>query len=62
MLLLKYNSKPIIVPEYKIKLDAIKSRIYKLLNIYSLIALKSINNNSNGNNNNAYDENSQDKI
>ena len=59
---LKHGSKPVIVPEYKIKLDAIKSRIYKLLNIYSLIALKSINNNSNGNNNNAYDENSQDKI
>ena len=60
---LKHGSKPVIVPEYKIKLDAIKSRIYKLLNIYSLIALKSINNNSNGNNNNnAYDRNSQDNI
>ena len=59
---LKHGSKPVIVPEYKIKLDAIKSRIYKLLNIYSLIALKSINNSSNGNNNNAYDENSQDNI
>ena len=59
---LKHGTKPVIVPEYKIKLDAIKSRIYKLLNIYSLIALKSINNNSNGNNNNAYDENSQDNI
>ena len=28
---LKHGSKPVIVPEYKIKLDAIKSRIYKLL-------------------------------
>ncbi len=35
-----------IFSEYKLKLEAIKSRIYKLLNIYSLIALKSINNNS----------------
>jgi len=57
---LKYSSKPVIVPEYKIKLDAIKSRIYKLLNIYSLIALKSINNNSNGNNNNTDDDRFQD--
>ena len=57
---LKYSSKPVIVPEYKIKLDAIKSRIYKLLNIYSLIALKSINNNSNGNNNNGDDDRFQD--
>ena len=38
------NNNSISVPEYKLKLDAIKSRIYKLLNIYSLIALKSINN------------------
>ena len=57
---LKHGSKPVIVPEYKIKLDAIKSRIYKLLNIYSLIALKSINNNSNGNNNNGDDDRFQD--
>ena len=57
---LKYSSKPVIVPEYKIKLDAIKSRIYKLLNIYSLIALKSINNNSNGNNNYGDDDRFQD--
>ena len=35
------------IPEYKLKLEAIKSRIYKLLNIYSLIALKSINNTNN---------------
>ena len=28
---LKHGTKPVIVPEYKIKLDAIKSRIYKLL-------------------------------
>ena len=31
------------MPEYILKLEDIKSRIYKLLNIYSLIALKSIN-------------------
>ena len=40
----KSGNNSIYVPEYKIKLDGIKSRIYKLLNIYSLIALKSINN------------------
>ena len=40
----KIGNNSIYVPEYKIKLDDIKSRIYKLLNIYSLIALKSINN------------------
>ena len=40
----KNRDNPIYVPEYKLKLDDIKSRIYKLLNIYSLIALKSINN------------------
>ena len=40
----KFENNSVIVPEYKIKLDDIKSRIYKLLNIYSLIALKSINN------------------
>ena len=46
-----------IFSEYKLKLEAIKSRIYKLLNIYSLIALKSINNNnSNGSPNINYDD------
>ena len=40
----KFENNSVIVPEYKIKLDDIKSRIYKLLNIYSLIALKSVNN------------------
>ena len=40
----KFGNNSIYVPEYKIKLDDIKSRIYKLLNIYSLIALKSLNN------------------
>ena len=43
----KCGNNSVFVPEYKIKLENIKSRIYKLLNIYSLIALKSINNNSN---------------
>ena len=39
----KLENKSINIPEYILKLDDIKSRIYKLLNIYSLIALKSIN-------------------
>ena len=57
---LKYGNNPVIVPEYKLKLESIKSRIYKLLNIYSLIALKSLNNNSDDNNNNdsGYKDNS----
>lgn len=38
------------MPEYKIKLEGIKSRVSNLLNVYSLIALRSINV-SNSNNN-----------
>ena len=37
------NNKSIVVSEYKIKLDNIKSRVSDLLNVFSLIALKSIN-------------------
>lgn len=45
-----FGNNSIIIPQYKLKLEAIKSRIYKLLNIYSLIALQSINNNNNDSN------------
>ena len=38
------TNKSIIVPEYKVKLDNIKSRVTELLNVYSLLALRSINN------------------
>ena len=38
-----FENKSVAMPEYILKLEDIKSRIYKLLNIYSLIALKSIN-------------------
>ena len=55
----KIGNNSIYVPEYKIKLDDIKSRIYKLLNIYSLIALKSINNSNEINKSN--DINEKDK-
>ena len=44
----KNNS--VIVPEYKIKLDNIKSRVSNLLNVYSLLALKSLNSSNNNNN------------
>ena len=37
------ENKSILVPEYTIKLENIKSRVTNLLNIYSLLALKSIN-------------------
>ena len=37
------NEKTIVIPEYQIKLENIKSRINNLLNIYSLLALKSLN-------------------
>ena len=53
----KYENNQLIFSEYKLKLEAIKSRIYKLLNIYSLIALKSINNNSSNNHNINYVDN-----
>ena len=33
----------IIMPEYKMKLESIKSRVSNLLNVYSLLALKNIN-------------------
>ena len=57
----KYENNQLIFSEYKLKLEAIKSRIYKLLNIYSLIALKSINNNSSNNHNINYVDN-KDKV
>jgi len=40
------ESKTIIMPEYKVKLEKIKSRVISLLNVYSLLALKSANSNS----------------
>ena len=45
------EEKTIVIPEYKIKLENIKSRINNLLNIYSLLALRSIKN-PNGEHNN----------
>ena len=39
----KIENNNIVIPEYKIKLEKIKSRINNLLNIYSLLALKNIN-------------------
>ena len=36
------EEKTIVIPEYKIKLENIKSRINNLLNIYSLLALRSL--------------------
>ena len=44
------NNNSIIIPEYAIKLENIKSRVSNLLNVYSLIALRSLNNNMNNNN------------
>ena len=40
------GNKSIEVPEYTIKLENIKSRISNLLNVYSLLALKTINDNN----------------
>ena len=37
------EEKTIVMPEYKIKLENIKSRINNLLNIYSLLALRALN-------------------
>ena len=38
------ENKSIIVPEYKVKLDNIKSKVTELLNVYSLLTLRSFNN------------------
>ena len=56
------NEKTIVIPEYKIKLENIKSRINNLLNVYSLLALRSLNvsngeKNSEKNNNGILDNN-----
>ena len=37
------NSKSVVIPEYRIKLDSIKSRVTELFNVYSLLAIRSIN-------------------
>ena len=50
------NNKSLIVPEYKIKLENIKSRVSELLNIYSLLALRSININNGCGKNEIHDE------
>ena len=50
------ENKTIVMPEYKVKLDNIKSRISNLLNVYSLLALKNINNINNNNNNKEIEE------
>jgi hypothetical protein len=50
------ESKTIIMPEYKVKLERIKSRVIGLLNVYSLLALKSANDN-NGNDREIQEEN-----
>jgi hypothetical protein len=50
------ESKTIIMPEYKVKLERIKSRVISLLNVYSLLALKSANDN-NGNDREIQEEN-----
>ena len=39
----KNENKTVVIPEYKVKLENIKSRVTNLLNIYSLLALKNIN-------------------
>ena len=40
----KINSnKSVSVPEYSIKLENLKSRVSNLLNVYSLLALRSLN-------------------
>jgi hypothetical protein len=51
------ESKTIVMPEYKVKLERIKSRVISLLNIYSLLALKSANDNNSGNDREIQEEN-----
>ena len=45
----KIENKTFAIPEYKVKLENLKSRITNLLNIYSLLALKNINISTNNN-------------
>ena len=55
----KINEKTVVIPEYQIKLENIKSRINNLLNVYSLLALRSLNisNEDNNNNNDNFNKN-----
>ena len=39
----RIESKTIVIPEYKVKLESLKSRITNLLNVFSFLALKSVN-------------------
>ena len=39
----KASDKTVTIPEYKYKMDKIRTRVINLLEVYSLLALKSIN-------------------
>ena len=53
----KINEKTVVIPEYQIKLENIKSRINNLLNVYSLLALRSLNISNEDNNNDNFNKN-----
>ena len=52
-----FTNKSIVVPEYSIKLENIKSRVSNLLNVYSLLALRSLNDTNELKNDNINKEN-----
>ena len=52
-----FTNKSIIVPEYSIKLENIKSRVSNLLNVYSLLALRGLNDTNELKNDNINKEN-----
>ena len=52
----RIESKTIVIPEYKVKLESLKSRITNLLNVFSFLALKSVND-ANDNNRNMQEKN-----
>ena len=58
----KINEKTVVIPEYQIKLENIKSRINNLLNVYSLLALRSLNISNEDNNNNNHDNFNKNKL
>ena len=52
-----FTNKSIVVPEYSIKLENIKSRVSNLLNVYSLLALRGLNDTNDLRNDNTNKEN-----
>ncbi len=57
----RIESITIVIPEYKVKLESLKSRIINLLNVFSFLTLKSVND-TNSNNRDIQEKNINKKI